>query len=340
MSDFSEISDISEEKYLSDEDFELNDEIQRLKQNLTETYITKFFKKKYKLKMNDSRKSTNISNDEYFKTHEQINEVKYNLFMIIYNGCKVNEEYSTIINLQNEFKLRRLTVQECTINNNILIPGQKQYSFIPKNSNKGKGVISNYEFSFGKEIISIKVKDNIIDELKINESPQTIINEDTLISNYKISLPKIEKDLKERSNLPKSDKGNRKNKPEKLNDVKTTYSSRGKNNGNSSYRSDDSLKEFIGKTVYVKKENNKFMRYIYLDSYEKEIDGVYTKHNGINLNEDNVIDINDLVNKTIIYNNNNDLKAHIIFKNFKGNKIDPNTPFILEVKKNFKLMVY
>ena len=41
MSDFSEISDISEEKYLSDEDFELNDEIQTVKQNLIETYILK-----------------------------------------------------------------------------------------------------------------------------------------------------------------------------------------------------------------------------------------------------------------------------------------------------------
>ena len=114
--------------------------------------------------------------------------------MIMNNKCKINEEYSTLINLQNEFKLRRLTVQECIVNNNI---GQKQYSL-------------NYGFYFGKDIISVKVKDNIIDELKINEAPQEIINENTLISNYKISLPKLEEDLKERVTLPKSDKGNRK----------------------------------------------------------------------------------------------------------------------------------
>lgn len=83
----------------------------------------------------------------------------------------MNEEYSTVINLQNEFKLRRLTNQECTINNNI-----------QKNSNKGKGAISNYEFSFGKDIASIKIKENIIDELIINNPPQTVINEETLIS--------------------------------------------------------------------------------------------------------------------------------------------------------------
>ena len=155
-----------------------------IKKNLTETNITKFFKKKYKLKINDSksRKSSNISNDEYFKSHEQIDEVKYNLFMIMHNRCKMNEEYSTVINLQNEFKLRRLTNQECTINNNTIIPGKKQCSFIPKNSNKGKGAISNYEFSFDKDIVSIKIKENIIDELIINNPPQTVINEETLIS--------------------------------------------------------------------------------------------------------------------------------------------------------------
>ena len=338
MSDLSQISDISEEQYLSDENFELNEEIQMLKQNLTETYITKFFKKKYKLKMHESnsKKSTNISNEEYFKKHEQINEVKYNLFMIMYNRCKINEEYSTIINLQNEFKLRRLTIQECTINNNTIIPGEKRYSFIPKTSNKGKGAISNYEFSCDKDIISIEIKDNVIDNMKINNVSQTIFDEETLISEYKISLPKIENELKERSTQPKSDKGNRKKKPEKLNDIKFAYSSPKKNNEASSYKSNDSLKEFIGKTVYVKKENH-LMRYIYLDLYEKEIDGIYTKHNGINLNKDNIISINDLLNSPITYNDNNDLKAHIIFKNFKENKIEANTPFILEIKKNFKL---
>ena len=81
------------------------------------------------------------------------------------------------------------------------------------------------------------------------------------------------------------------------------------------------MKVSIGNAVYVKKENSKFTRYIYLDSYEKEKDVVYTNHNGINLNEDNVIDLNDLVDKPIIYNDNdndnNDFKAHIIFKSLK-----------------------
>ena len=57
------------------------------------------------------------------------------------------------------------------------------------------------------------------------------------------------------------------------------------------------------------------MRYIYLDSYEKEIERIYTKHNGINLNKNNVININNSVNKQIEFNDNNDLRAHIIFNN-------------------------
>ena len=191
MSDFSQISNISEDEYLSDEDILSNEDIQILKQNLTETYITKFFKKKYKLKMksDESKNSNKISNYEYFKGHEEIDEVKYNLFMIMHNGCKINEEYSSVMNLQNEFRLRRLTSQECQINDkNIIIPGQKHYSFIPKNTNIGKGIIANYEFTLGKDIISIEINNKGINALKINNIPQESIDEKTFISNNNISL--------------------------------------------------------------------------------------------------------------------------------------------------------
>ena len=52
---------------------------------------------------------------------------------------------------------------------------------------------------------------------------------------------------------------------------------------------------------------------------------------------EDIIDFNDLIDKQFVYNYNNDLKAHIIFKNFKEDKIKENTPFLLEIKKNFKL---
>ena len=118
---------------------------------------------------------------------------------------------------------------------------------------------------------------------------------------------------------------------------KLAYSFPDNNYENLSYKSKNSLKEFLGNTIYVKKENY-FMRYIYLDLYDKEIDGIYTKHNEINLNTKEIIDFNDLVkelNKPIINNDNNDLLAHIIFKNFAEEEIETNTPFILEIKKKF-----
>ena len=118
---------------------------------------------------------------------------------------------------------------------------------------------------------------------------------------------------------------------------KLAYSFPDNNYENLSYKSKNSLKEFLGNTIYVKKENY-FMRYIYLDLYDKEIDGIYTKHNEINLNTKEIIDFNDLVkelNKPIINNDNNDLLAHIIFKNFAEEEIETNTHFILEIKKKF-----
>ena len=336
MSDFSQISDMSEDPYLSDENIAFNQEIQTLKQNLAETYITKFFRKKYILKMqgSKSKNSANLSNKEYFKKYEQIDEVKYNFFMILQNRCKINEEYSSIINPQNEFKLRRLAIQKCTIKNNLIIPQQKQYSFIPMLSNKGKGEISSYEFPFDKDIISIEIKRNSISKLIINNIVKEVKDEETFLSKKQCSLPKIEINLKERASHPKSDKGKQKNKTEKLNaDIKVFSQN---NDEISSFKSNDSLTEFLGKTVYVE-EGDSIIRYIYRDSYNKEIDGIYTKHNGINLNTEDIIDFNDLIDKQFVYNDNNDLKAHIIFKNFKEDKIKEDEPFLLEIKKNFKL---
>ena len=98
------------------------------------------------------------------------------------------------------------------LNNNIIIPEQKQYSFFPKNSNQGKGEISSYEFTFGKDIISIEIKGNAIAKLAINNIQKEIIDEETFLSKNHYSLPKIEKGLKERAVHSKSDKEKQKNK--------------------------------------------------------------------------------------------------------------------------------
>ena len=52
---------------------------------------------------------------------EQINEVKYNFFMILNNDCSYNEEYNDIFSISkkklNEIKLRRLVIQKMNIVN-------------------------------------------------------------------------------------------------------------------------------------------------------------------------------------------------------------------------------
>ena len=168
-----------------------------------------------------SKKSSDISDEDYFQKHEQINEVKYNLFMIMYNRCKTKEEYAAVLNPQNEFKLRRLTIQECKIIEQLIILGEKKYSFISRNSFKSKRYTISYEFHSGKDIISIEITDNIISKLTINNKAENIIQEDNFIKENNISLPKIEKGLKDIAAHPKSDKGNKKKKKEILNKHKS-----------------------------------------------------------------------------------------------------------------------
>ena len=340
MSENSKINGVNESEYLTNEDDDLTEEIERLKANLTETYITKFFKKNYKLKMKASNnKYSNLSDEEYFKDHEQIDEVKYNFFMIMHNRCKSYEEYSSVINEYNEFAIRRLTIQECLIRENMIFPGEKNYSFISLHSGVGKKKEKDlfYEFPLDNKIISINTKDNKINKLMINNQEVKITQEEPFILENNLNLPKIEKEIKEQAGKAKSTKGT------KL--TKKKYSSKNSPNifplnsseESSSKRSDASLKELLGETVYFKTNGNSYTRYIFLDKYNKEIDGIYTKHNDINLNSKTFIDIDNLSVKNLNYNNNNDLKAHLIYKSFESDKIEKDTPFILEIKQNFRL---
>lgn len=64
-----------------------------------------------------------------------------------------------------------------------------------------------------------------------------------------------------------------------------------------------------------------FTRFIY-QKVKKEIDGLYDTHEDIKLNIQSKVDLKDIVNSIISKNNcENDLKAHIILKNFEGDII-------------------
>ena len=135
MSECSQKLNKNEDIFFPSENSMSQEEIDNLKQNLAETDLSHFFKiniyKMLKANDNKEKKSKSITED-YFKENEQINEVKYNMFMIIFNDCKYNEEYSGVINQnENYFDLKRLVIQNCHVKGNILIPDKKQYSFIP-----------------------------------------------------------------------------------------------------------------------------------------------------------------------------------------------------------------
>ena len=74
---------------------------------------------------NENDNSSDVMSDKmYYKSDEQINEVKFNIFMKIFNGCKTDEKkYRSVIRAKDRnFNLRRLVVQDFKI---IEINGKK-----------------------------------------------------------------------------------------------------------------------------------------------------------------------------------------------------------------------
>ena len=86
-----------------------------------------------------------------------------------------------------------------------------------------------------------------------------------------------------------------------------------------------------------KKDSKEFTIYFFVNSYEKEVDGIYTSHKEINLNISDIVRLIDLTKNIDNYNCENDLKGHIIFKNFKSEKISADEPIIVEIKSGFSL---
>ena len=207
----------NEDIFFSSENSMSQGEIDNLKQNLVETDLTNFFKiniyKMLKAKDTKERKSKSITED-YFKDHEQINEVKYNMFMIIFNDCKYNEEYSGAINQnENYFDLKRLVIQNCHVKGNILIPDKKQYSFIPY-----KRGTQDILFPYNNGTIKILIEKKM--NLMINGKAIEGLTEKEFISKTNIIMPELERKRKERVIKSKSDKKSSKKK-KNLSDVKS-----------------------------------------------------------------------------------------------------------------------
>ena len=104
-----------------------------MKHNLFEPDIIRFNKNNlYKMRSNSKINSENISRSDdiddktYYQSHEQINEVKYNIIMKIFNECIFDETmYSSVIRANDiTFNLRRLIVQKFNIS---IHEGEKKF---------------------------------------------------------------------------------------------------------------------------------------------------------------------------------------------------------------------
>jgi len=355
----------SDEIYRNDifyEDSDLNEdseEIEYLKYNLT-VDIIRFNKNNfYKMRSNSIINSENISRSDdisdktYYKNHEEINEVKYNIIMKIFNECIFDETmYSSVIRDKDiTFYFRRLVVQKFNISihegEKKIFCGEKNYSFIPIDEDSAK----NCQFYLGNDAINIEYFDKKIIKLVINDHEIKGFSSIDFQNKYKIDVPTKIKSKGGKSK--KSEKGKKSNdNTSKDNNKQTnTLLDNTKNDDKSDNQSviqqynfdkdklikseDSYTEEFSGDSLYVKDDNNKdsetFTRFYFLDNYDKEIDGIYTSHKDIHLNISNTVDFPNLEEKIDINKPENDLYGSIIFKNFESDTIFADEPIILEM---------
>ena len=332
----------------------INDEkaIISLKENLVRNNIKEpIFDYYIILKMNKSEKGISNDSSENNKLEsknetiseidkkEQINETKVNLFFILYNGCDYNDEYKEII-IDRCIKAKRLIIQNYSIINGEIKFGKKQYRYM-KIFNKKNNV------SFIDEL------DVIIVDKKSKKIRMTLNNEELLSESEFIAKNKNVNNIKDDIKLLESKIKGRSQSVKSMNFIKDSNSSKDSVNnmdyytismdsddrlsfGSESNELDDSEKEIKGFRFY---SQNK--RYLFIELYSKEIDGIFTIHNKINIIEgkkDLMTGLGELLPNINKYDIKNDIKSHIIYKNFDDSYIEKDEPFILEVKKSMNTL--
>ena len=220
---------------------------------------------------------------------EQINEVKVNLFFILYNGCDYNDEYKEVI-IDRYIKTKRLIIQDYSIKDDKIELGKKQYRYI-KIVNKNDNLCFNDELD---EIIVDQKKDkkDTKKEIRMRLNGKKLLSENEFTDQHK-NITNIKDDLI----LLNSKSGKKslsvKNKKIKMDDISSKeginiiefntiskHSNDNLTNSSAPKELDDSEKEVKGERFY---SENK--RYIFIDLYSKEIDGIFTIHNKIYLGE-------------------------------------------------------
>ena len=277
-------------------------------------------------------KSDKSIDSSYFDKNEQINEVKINIFYILSLDFRLNKDssynYYTFLTNKNEIKTHRLVIQKFHLKNKQIYYQDKEYIFLP-------ALIISPEINFkynGKNIICYYDKENN-NKFNMKLDDKLLLDKKEFIESFKD--PEIINIIKQNEIDKEKDRKNIDEKSEEENNKSSTSKEL-----NLSYmtKSDDSEKETEGERFYKINEENEYIRFFY-QKYKKEIDGFYNMHKSINLNKDNIITLKEgLDNLKVNYDDKNDLKCGIIYKNFKESIIDKNEPVILEVKKGFRLI--
>ena len=332
------------------------DNIMRLKENLIANNIKepnfyyykllKMIKPENEISSNYSEKKKNALKTEKMSKiieSEQIDETKINLFFVLYNGCDYNDEYKEII-IDRNIKAKRLIIQDYSIKNEKIELGKKQYRYKKIFNEKENNICFN---DGQNEIIVEKQK-----EKKGKRETIMFLNEEELLSEKKFMAknPTV-KNIKDDLTLLNSKSGN-KSQSVKNTNIKTNDNSSKESVNNIEYNTismpshenltntseskefDDSEKEVRGERFY---SENK--RYIFTDIYSKEIDGVFTENNQINLEKSKIDIMTGLGDLILKYDDKNDIQSHIIYKNFDEPYINVNTPFIIEVKKSLDSLI-
>ena len=238
---------------------------------------------------------------------EQIDEVKYFFFMVLYNECSYSEEYKEFKNPnKNELNLIRVVYQEIIFNEvtQKYEFSDKGYIFLPMN----------------RKEFQIKSKNNRIYDFHVSKSKITVQrNNNNLLTDNEF----VEK------------YGNNKFKIEDINNNNNNNN----DNNNITILDEFSEEEMNKKLFYDVIGNNEFMCFSILNRYSKEIDAIFTEHKGLNINVEEV-NLKDGIEKLISGENNNidnDLKSIIIFKNFKEKVIEKENAIVMEIKKSIRI---
>ena len=340
-------SKIKEEDFLDDKDFFYSEEetqsnINYLKKNLTERslYTQLFNNFNFKEIMNQLQKQENeqneIVNNKTEETEEdQIHKTKYNMYMVLYNECDFPKEdqskFKKFFDNMKNLLSRKLIIQYCGVVNTKLLEKKKQYYYIPitdqilyhhnneiiaitkeRINNKKITTLSIFDKSEYNNIIKLFAKSKKKEESKV-KSKYEVLSEPELKEEF-------EKDYEEEFKYLQNHKNHTSNSAQSGQQL--------------SVKTDNSENEVNGERFYVVGDKE-IMRFIFTNSYKKDIDGFYSRHKEINLGIDT--EVNNFDDSLINYDINNDLQAHILFKNFKGRIIPKDKPIILEIKKSFKI---